>query len=143
MAKATRIPLDVWQDPQGVVVLEWSDGYCRIYFECWLEAGVRAPYIAEVTFHRPLGIRGESSEFPPYPSSGDVGPSYLLEVTNSDWLADVRMRQERAYGDQAAALDSAFRHLVVVGHDNSVEVLCTGFDVRRIAPDEAHHVRFP
>jgi hypothetical protein len=139
---ATKVPVELWQDPQGDVVLEWTARECRVYFECWVSPGVRAPYVGELTFREPLAIRGELSEFPPYQSSGDVGPSYLLEVAGSEWLAELRTRQRRAYGRRAAALNPDLRHLVVVGHDNNVEVLCTGFDVRRIPPDEAGHVRF-
>lgn len=142
LADAKKLALEVWQDPQGAVVLEWSDGYCRVYFECWEGAGVRAPYLAEVTFHHSLAVRGEVSEFPPYRTTGDAGPSYLLEVTDSDWLADLRARQKRAYGTRAVALKPDVRHLVIVGHDNHVEVLCTGYEVRRVSPETVPHVRF-
>ncbi len=35
MTQVTVIPLEFWQDPQGDVILTFSEHECSVYFGCW------------------------------------------------------------------------------------------------------------
>lgn len=50
---AKKIPLGSWQDPQGDVVLIYSEFECSISFACWDKRGVPADYVCLLTCPTP------------------------------------------------------------------------------------------
>src|SRR5689334_11638775 len=89
MSDATVIPLDFWQDPQGDVILVYSEDECSIYFACWSASGIPADFIGHLSFERTAGVRSYGREYLPYRVT--LQPkchSYILQVENSELVRE-------------------------------------------------------
>lgn len=123
---AVSIPLKVWQDPQGDVVLHASRDECVIYFACWASSGEPADYICRLGFSHAWAVRGYCSESPPYERS-DGGRSSVLEVKNSAWLREASAERQKNYPRWREWDVRTYHHYVVTGHDNYFEIIAAGF----------------
>ena len=92
--KATEIPLKVWQDPQGdVVLLHYSRTECFIYFGCWINDAEPADYLCKLTFHSASAVRCLRFEYTPYLNREFKYRSSILIIENSQWLEQVNQQQ--------------------------------------------------
>ena len=121
---AAVIPLSCWQDPQGDLVLIYSERECSVFFGCWVSSGEPADYICRLSFERAAAVRSYRREFIPYQLPDHTGHSYILRVPDSDW-----QREHIAYRRQRYphSPDQPRQHFVVVGHDIYHEVLAVDF----------------
>jgi hypothetical protein len=94
---AIGIPLNLWQDPQGDVVLHYSREECLVYFGCWVEAGVPADYLGKLIFHNAWAVRGLCLEGSPYKTKEPLYRSSLLVVQDSKWLHEVSEQRLQYY----------------------------------------------
>src|SRR6185312_16667593 len=85
---ATAVPLELWKDPQGDIILVYSERECSIYFGCWEEPGNPADYICRLKFQRALGVRSYPHEYHPFSLVGQKTCSDIYEVTDSKWHAE-------------------------------------------------------
>jgi hypothetical protein len=134
---AVPIPLKVWQDPQGDVVLHYSREDCSVYFGCWASAGVPADYLCKLTFEDGWAVRGYCLESFPYEIKEPHHRSCIYEVENSQWLEQVSQQRIKNYPEWKKWDQRAYRHYVVSGHDNYYDIVATNFDERTVAPNEA------
>src|SRR2546430_1356272 len=93
---AVPIPLKVWQDPQGDVVLHNSREECKIYFGCWIDEADPADYICKLTFVHCWAVRGFLLENFPYEYKEHL-PSCIYEIENSDWLKKSTEQRSKLY----------------------------------------------
>jgi len=133
MAKITVIPLEFWQDPQGYVILVFSERECSIYFGCWFAAGQPADFIGHLSFRRASAARSFQREFLPYRVPEHRDHSYVLSITDSEFIREHVAYRERHYHDRRAQ-DQV--HYVVVGHDIFHEILAESFTATRIPKQE-------
>ncbi len=124
MSTALVIPLRSWQDPQGDVILVYSEHECSVLFACWQSPGEPADYIACLSFQHAAAARSFRREFCPYELPEHREHSYIIRVQESDLLRDHFHYRERTYPGSPGA-DPL--HFVVVGHDIYHEVLAVGF----------------
>ena len=137
--QALPIPLKVWQDPQGDVVLHHSRSECCIYFGCWITNVEPANYLCRLSFHRAWAVRGTRWEFMPYKTVSHLR-SCIYEVENSHWLVELSVEYQKLYPESRRE-KTAFHHYVVKGHDNYVELIASGFDETIVPFDEAGELR--
>lgn len=134
---AIQMPLSVWQDPQGDVVLRYSLEECHIYFGCWEAAGILAKYLCELTFHQAWAVRGVRLGGAPY----KIGPPYLrssiLVVEASRWLEEVTALRLEYYPEWKSWDKREYLHYAVSGHDIYYDIIATGFDERIVAEADA------
>jgi hypothetical protein len=64
--KAIQLPLEVWQDPQGDVILNVSERECNVFFGCWNEDSSPADFIAKITFEGCRATKFTHSEYLDY-----------------------------------------------------------------------------
>jgi hypothetical protein len=121
------IPLKVWQDPQGDVVLYHSRGECIISFACWDAAGDPADYICQLRFDHAWAVRGLRSEFLPYEYAAHHR-SCIYEAVDSKWLEQERQLRSQNYPDWLSWDRKEYQHYIVSGHDNFVEVIASSFE---------------
>jgi hypothetical protein len=134
MTEATVIPLKSWQDPQGDVVLLYSERECSIFFPCWLSSGKPADYIGHLSFEHASAVRSFGREFLPYRLPEHRHRSYILAVPDSDMVreyAAYRRQQYRQFPPRPAP-----KQFVVVGHDIYHEILAAGFTESTIPRQE-------
>jgi hypothetical protein len=134
---AIPIPLEVWQDPQGDVILRHSRSECKIYFGCWLSAGEPSNNICELVFDSAWAVRGCSSEYLPYRHEQTGTRSDIYEVENSTWLKQASKQRAESYTNWRTLDKKVYHHYVVQGHDNYYEILAAGYTERRLAYAEA------
>ena len=130
------IPLKVWQDPQGDVVLDHSRGKCVVSFACWEAAAEPADYICQLKFNNAWAVRGVTSEFLPYEYEAHHR-SCIYEVIGSKWLeqeSDLRMQ---SYPTWRSWDRKQYYHYVVSGHDNFVEVIAASFEEKVVARSDS------
>lgn len=89
--KAIQIPLEVWQNPQGDVILNVSESECAVYFGCWNEDGSPAEYLAKITFKGFWSTNFTHAEYIEYEYES-LHHSYILEVTDSEWHREIENR---------------------------------------------------
>jgi len=130
MIDAVAIPLEIWQDPQGDVILIYSEYECSIYFACWAAAGEPANFIGHLSFNRPCSVRGFHREFSPYQVS-NPGKSEILCVPDSELVRQHLAYQQRHYSHLRPRL-VAPNHYVVRGHDIYHEILADGFTCDKV-----------
>lgn len=133
---AVPISLGVWQDPQGDVVLHYSREDCEVFFGCWIEAGVPADYLCNLTFRHAWAVRGLSLEGFPYQVKDHVR-SCIYEVENSVWLKQVSEQRLEIYPRWKDWDERKYKHFVVWGHDNYFDIVATEFEERTIPKGEA------
>ena len=122
------IPLNVWQDPQGNVVLRYSREECLIYFGCWTDAGSPADYLGQLTFHHAWAVRGLRLEWHGYEIAEHKYHSSILSIQNSKWLSQLTEQRLHAYPNWKRWDTREYLHYVVSGHDNYYELIATGFE---------------
>jgi hypothetical protein len=132
----TPIPLKVWQDPQGDVVLHHSRDKCAVSFACWEAAGEPADYICQLKFDNAWAVRGVSSEFLPYEYEAHHR-SCIYEVVDSKWLAQESELRGQSYPEWRASDRKEYHHYVVSGHDNFVEVIAASFEEQIVPRSDA------
>lgn len=130
MIDAVAIPLEFWQDPQGDVILIYSEQECSVYFACWVTAGEPAPFIGQLSFGHASGLRSFHREFCPYQVS-NPGKSEILRVPDSELVREHLAYRQRHYSHLSTSL-VAPNHYVVRGHDIYHEILAVGFTSSRI-----------
>lgn len=132
MADSIVIPLEIWQAPQGDVVLVYSERECSIYFACWTDEREPAAFVGHLAFMRVWGVRSFPREFLPYhPDPETLTRSYIIEVLDSDLVKGHRAYRERHYPNASSA-HLAPKHFVVGGHDIYHEILADAFVVSTI-----------
>ena len=142
-ARAKPILLNVWKDPQGDVILVYSEHECSVYFGCWLDGGKPADYICQLSFFLlvvgsampgALAVRSFPGEFLPYEIVEGRSHSDIYEIEDSPWLAEraaySRRMSEEVY--KTPPLPFATRHLVAKGHDIYHEILADGFREEKV-----------
>ena len=133
MIDAVAIPLEFWQDPQGDVILIYSEHECSVYFACWLTAGEPAAFIGHLSFDHALCVRSFHREFSPYQVS-NPGNSENLRVPDSELVREHLAYRQRHYSHLPTSLVVP-NHYVVSGHDIYHEILAVGFKCNRIPND--------
>lgn len=127
MSTAIQIPLRCWRNPQGDILLIFSEEECSVYFGCWDETSGPADYICELKFDHAVAVRSYSREFHPYQSTGPTCRSSVLKVLDSDLHREHFEFRRRMYPDSVGNLDDRM-HFVVVGHDICHEILAKDFE---------------
>lgn len=131
MIDAVAIPLEFWQDPQGDVILIYSEHECSVYFACWVTAGEPAAFIGHLLFDHPWGVRSFRREFSPYQVS-NPGKSEILRVPDSELVREHLAYRQRHYSHLPSPKLVVPNHYVVNGHDIYHEILADGFTCNRI-----------
>jgi hypothetical protein len=134
---AIAIPLKVWQDPQGNVVLRYSREECLLFFGCRTEAGDPADYLCQLKFHHAWAVRGLRLEYLPYRIKDHKYHSRILLVENSQWLRQVSQQRVENYPEWRTWDTREYLHYVVAGHDNYYDIIATGFDELIVPENEA------
>jgi hypothetical protein len=120
------VPLNIWQDPQGDVILVYSERECSIYCACWTAAGQAADYIAQLSFEGSRGVRSYGREYLPYEVPKHEFRSWILKIPDSDLIREHVAYREKHYANSSAQ-PPVPSHYVVVGHDIYHEILANGF----------------
>ena len=142
-AHASEIPLAAWQDPQGDVLLVYSEAECSIYFGCWTNAGQPADYVCRLRFKGAKGVRSYPREFVPYDYTSRHHSS-ILEVEASPWRAEQiekHWRLSETVYTSHPPLPFEVRHFVVKGHDIYHEILAAEFEESRIERKDINEPR--
>ncbi len=134
MTDATVIPLKSWQDPQGDVVLLYSERECSVFFPCWLEAGQSADFIGHLAFEHASAVRSFGREFLPYRLPKHSHHSYILTVPDSDMVRE-HVAYRQSHYPQWPSLPVP-THFVVVGDDIYHEILATSYTESTIPKQE-------
>ncbi|WP_127534384.1 hypothetical protein [Paenibacillus kobensis] len=132
---ARQIPLEVWQNPQGDVILKVSERECHVYFGCWDEESNPADYIAKLTFQNCSAAKYTHDEHLPYKIVGQRYHSCILIVEHSRWLNERMARKQKFYSNSLPSHD--YKHFVVHGHEVIVEVIAKDFTLERISKEQA------
>ncbi|HZG81786.1 MAG TPA: hypothetical protein VEZ13_13540 [Brevibacillus sp.] len=133
---AIPIKLDVWQDPQGDIILHSSGRDCFVYFGCWDDESNPCDYIARISFNGCIASKYIHSQFLNYKVEEHNFHSYILSIQNSSWVKQVAENEKRIYGDRAIDY-SLYLHYVVQGHDVYVEIIAKEFTLTKIYRHEA------
>ena len=120
------IPLDFWQDPQGDLILIYSEHECVIYCACWVASGERADFIGKLSFERGRGVRSYGREYLPYELPKHGYNSWILQIPDSDLIQQHLAYRRKHYPDSPAK-QKVPNHYVVAGHDIYHEILADGF----------------
>ena len=139
MIDAVAIPLEFWQDPQGDVILIYSEHECSVYFACWVTAGEPATFIGHLLFDHAWGVRSFRREFSPYQISNPA-KSEILRVQDSELVREHVAYRQSHYPHLPPSKLVVPNHYVVSGHDIYHEILADGFTCNKI-PN--HHVTDP
>jgi len=138
LTDAAIVPLPFWQDPQGDVILVYSEVECSVYFGCWSTTGEPADFIGHLTFEHASAVRSFSREFLPYRIPTHSGHSYILEILDSEFVRQHVAYRQHHYPNFPG---SKRRHFVVVGHDVYHEILAFEFNARTIPKQDVTDVR--
>ena len=138
---AKPIPLHVWQDPQGDVVLKHSLSECAVYYDCWTNAGEPADYICEPQFNHAWMVRGHCSEHLTYQVNQGSSRSDIYKIENSTWLRQASQRRATDYPNWRDWDEKEYCHFVVQGHDNYYEIIATGYSEKQIPYEEAGELK--
>jgi hypothetical protein len=132
MTDAIIVPLDIWQDPQGDVILVYSEYECSVYFNCWTSSAIPADFIAQLSFERASLVQSYRREFLPYRVARHSGHSYILRIPDSALVRDHTSCRQKHYPNSSRFEHPTPEHYVVVGHDIYHEILAMGFTTTRI-----------
>ena len=137
--------LEVWQDPQGDVVLQISEHECCVYFGCWDENGEPADFLAKLTFDC-KEAKYIKSDFVPYKRNNLNSHSYILVVESSSWLNDhierIIKRSPQVKNPEKTWNDKPLKHYIIQGHDVYVELIASGYILEKIPSQEAGHFKY-
>ncbi len=131
MSAPIVIPLDFWLDPQGDVILIYSEHECLIYCACWISAGERADFIGQLSFERGRGVRSYRREYLPYDLPKRGFHSSILQIPDSDLIREHLAYRKKHYADTPST-QRVPNHYVVTGHDIYHEILAYGFTASTI-----------
>jgi len=131
MTDAIIIPLEVWQDPQGDVILVYSEWECSVYFSCWTTSGEPADFICQLSFQYAFAVRSFARKYLPYRIPQPSGHSFILRVPDSDLVREHITYRLHHYSDSPPQ-HSDLKHYVVVGGDIYHEILANGFTAATI-----------
>jgi len=140
MTDAVIIPLDSWQDPQGDVVLIYSEYECSVYLACWKAAGVPADYIGHLSFEHASGVRSFAREYLPYRVPAHSHHSYILRIPDSELVREHIAYRQRHYPNFPSRLSDP-NHYVVMGHDIYHEILARHFTASTIPTQDVKDPR--
>jgi hypothetical protein len=136
MTDAIAIPLEIWQDPQGDVILIYSEKECSAYFGCWKAAGEPADFIGRLSFDHAWGVRSYRREFMPYRlNPPHMRPSWIWRIPESELVKEHVLYRQQHYPESVARIPVP-NHFVVHGHDIYHEILADDFDVSTIRNEE-------
>lgn len=138
--EAPVVPLKSWQDPQGDIVLIYSEHECSVYFGCWIASGEPADYIGHLSFQSASVVRSFDREFIPYHSPEHNFHSYILRISDSDLKREYVAYRQKRY-PQFSCEPTGHSHFVVVGHDIYHEILAKGFSETTIPAVELNDER--
>jgi hypothetical protein len=138
--QVVTIPLKVWQDPQGDVVLHVSCKDCTVYFGCWMASGEPAEHLCKLTFEHAWATRSFSSEFTPY-KTNSAERSCIYEIENSTWLNDLSAERLENYPRWREWDKDTYHHYMVIGHDNYIEIIAASFTESMLSYNEAGELR--
>lgn len=133
--KAIEIPLEVWQDPQGDVILNVSERECIVYFGCWNEDSSPADYIGKITFNGCWSTNFTHAEYIEFEHEHSHH-SYILSVIDSQWLKTLVMKHKRLYPNSNKE-QIGYKHYVVRGHDVYAEVIALDFSLEKLNREQA------
>jgi len=136
------IPLNVWQDPQGDVVLLHSREHCIIFFGCWSDDATPADYIGKLTFQRAWAVRGVRVEWHGYHIASNNYRSSILSIENSRWLSQLTEQRRHLYPNWGARNAGEYLHYVVSGHDNYYEIIAMGFEETTVSLADAGELAY-
>ena len=139
---AIAIPLNVWQDPQGDVVLRHSREHCVIFFGCWSDVGTPAAYVGQVTFQHAWAVRGVRVEWHGYDIASTNSRSSILSIENSGWLSQLTEQRRKLYPNWNVRNADEYLHYVVSGHDNYYEIIATGFEETTVSLADAGELAY-
>jgi hypothetical protein len=132
--EAEAVAIQSWQDPQGDIVLIYSERECSIFFGCWIAPGEPADYVCQLSFQRVAAVRSYPREFLPYRLPVRTGPC-IYRIIESDLLREVIAYRQRHYPGRSFD-SSQYQHFVIAGHDIYHEILAVRFAEARIAASE-------
>jgi hypothetical protein len=132
MMEATVIPLDFWQNPQGDVILIFSEYECSVYFGCWSAVGEPADFIGHLSFQGASAARSYGREFFPYRVPKHDQRSYILSIADSEFIREHTEYRRQHYPDSRVDARSRI-HYVVAGHDIYHEILAASFTAAKIS----------
>ena len=140
MPQVKVIPLEFWQDPQGDIILVFSEYECSVYFGCWSASGIPADFIGCLSFQKASTARSFKREFLPCPVPKNQSSSYILTVLDSEFAREHDAYRKRHYPN--GRKDAHERtHYVVVGHDIYHEILATNSTAAKIPIREIEEKR--
>jgi hypothetical protein len=126
---AKAIPLREWQDPVEDVAILLSERRCTVYFSVG-----ESEKIGRLSFEGVWATRSVRTEVAPFDDTASGYSSYIIEVFDSSWPAEV---EHGFYTESARArLYNESRHFLVKGHDVYHEVLCRGYVEAYLSPGE-------
>lgn len=134
---AVPIPLKIWQDPQGDVILHHTRDECFVYFGCWAKAGEPANYLGKLIFQNAWAVRGLRLEFIPYEIKEHKYHSCIYAINDSQWLTQMTAQRLRNYPDWKSWDTREYLHYVISGHDNYYDIIATEFHEQILAENEA------
>jgi hypothetical protein len=133
--QVTVIPLEFWRDPQGNIILIFSEHECSVYFGCWNDAGQPADFIGHLSFLRASAARSFNREFLPYHASQHQNRSYILSITDSEFIREHNAYRQQHYPGSPANMRELV-HYVVPGHDIYHEILAASLKAMKIPINE-------
>ncbi len=135
-----EISLEVWQDPQGDVVLQISERECFVYFGCWDENGEPADFLAKLTFDC-KEAKYIKSNFVPYKRNNSHNNSCILSVENSLWLNDY-IERKTEHNTEKTLDDKLLKYYIIQGHDVYVELISSGYILEKIPSQKAEYFKY-
>jgi hypothetical protein len=140
MSRATVIPLEFWKDPQGDIILIFSERECSIYFNCWSASGEPAEFIGHLSFQHASAVWSFNREFLPYNVPKHEHRSYILTISDSDFIREHFAYREKHY--PGSRVDAHNRvHYVLVGPDIYHEILAANFTSSKISKKDVTDTR--
>ena len=134
-ADAEIIPLDVWKDPQGDIILVYSEHECSIYFNCWIAPATPAEFIAQLVFSRARSVRSFHREYQPYRIPTHNCRSFILRIPDSNLIPEHVAYRQRHYPEFPDSGPPP-NHYVVRGHDIYHEIVADSFSTVTISKQD-------
>ena len=110
-----------------------------VYIGCWVDAGIPADYICKITFNSGWVSRFYGIEYLPYEIK-EFSRSSIYEVIDSKWLKESTERRLEYYPQWKTWDKKTYRHFVVSGHDNYVEIIAESFTEEIVLIERAKEI---
>lgn len=135
MLNVRTIPIADAMAPNGDIVVVRSPASVVVYFACYdNEADLEiSEYIGKLTADRAVAMRMYGFEGARVNIVERYDDSYIYEVIDSEWLAEVDAEALRRYPRTAQVHK---KHIIVEGHSSYVEIICDNISVERASPEE-------